>query len=61
VGDTMSWNDTDLPAQHPHNAGDGRTVQVGRTTPGYDSQAVSEGRHGGNSLLTQAPMTCQSI
>jgi hypothetical protein len=36
--------DTGLPAQLPHSAGDGRIARVGGTTPGYDSQAVSEGR-----------------
>jgi hypothetical protein len=55
VGDTVLWNDTGLPAQHPHSAGDGRTVQVGRTALGPDSQAVSENRCGGDSPLTQAP------
>jgi hypothetical protein len=57
----VSWNDTDLPAQHPHSVGDGRTVRVGRTALGYDSQAVLEGRRGGDSPLTRAPVTCQSI
>jgi hypothetical protein len=61
VGGTVSWNDTGLLAQHPHSAGDGRTVRVGRTTPGYDSQTVSEDRRGGDSPLTRAPVTCQSI
>jgi hypothetical protein len=61
VGGTVSWNDTSLPAQHPYNAEDGRTMQVGRTTPGYDSQVVSEDWGGGDSPLTRAPMTCQSI
>jgi hypothetical protein len=36
--------DTGLSAQLPHSAGDGRTTRVGGTAPGYDSQAVSEGR-----------------
>jgi hypothetical protein len=57
VGGTMSWNDTGLPAQHPHSVGDGYTLRVGRTASGYDSQAVSEGRHGGDSPLTRAPVT----
>jgi hypothetical protein len=30
----------------------------GRTTTGSDSQAVSEDRHGGDSPLTRAPVTC---
>jgi hypothetical protein len=47
VGGAVSRNDTSLPAQHPHSTGDGRRVRVGRTAPGYDSQAVSEGRCGG--------------
>jgi hypothetical protein len=29
--------------------------------PGYDSQVVSEGRHGEDSPLTQALAACQSI
>jgi hypothetical protein len=29
--------DTDLPAQLPHSAGDGRKAQVGGTASGYDS------------------------
>jgi hypothetical protein len=33
----------------------------GGTVPGYDSQAALEGRHGGDSPLTQAPAACQSI
>jgi hypothetical protein len=61
VGNTVSWNDTGLPAQHPHNVGDGRTVRVGRTAQGYDSQAVSEGWCGEDSPLIWAPVTCQSI
>jgi hypothetical protein len=61
VGGTVSWNDTGLPAQHLHNVGDGRTVRVGQTASGYDSQAVSEGRCGGDSPLTRAPARRQSI
>jgi hypothetical protein len=61
VGGTVSWNDTGLPTQYPHSPGDGRAVRVGRTVPGYDSQAVSESRHGGNSPLTWAPVSYQSI
>jgi hypothetical protein len=61
VGGTVSWNDIDLPAQHLHNTGDGHKGRVGRTAMGYDSQAVSEGRLGGDSPLTQAPVTYQSI
>jgi hypothetical protein len=61
VGGTVSWNDTGLPAQCPHSAGDGCIVRVGRTAPGFDSQAVSEDRCGGDSPLTRAPVTCQSI
>jgi hypothetical protein len=61
VGGTVSRNDTGLPVQHPHSAGDGRIVRVGRTAPGYDSQAVSEGRRGENLPLTRTPVTYQSI
>jgi hypothetical protein len=57
----MSWNDTGLPAQYPHSTGDGRKMRVGRTTSGYDSQAVSEGRRDRDSPLTRVPVTCQSI
>jgi hypothetical protein len=53
--------DTGLPAQLSHSVRDGRTVRVGGTAPGYDSQAVSEGRRGGDSPLTRAPAACQSI
>jgi hypothetical protein len=53
--------DTVLPAQLSHNAKDGRTGRVGGTSSGYDSQAVSEGRRGGDSPLTRAPAACQSI
>jgi hypothetical protein len=45
----------------PHSAEDGRTARVGGTALGYDSQAVSEGRRGGDSPLTQAPATYQGI
>jgi hypothetical protein len=38
----------------PHQGG-------GETAPRYDSQAVSEGRHGGDSPLTRAPAVCRSI
>jgi hypothetical protein len=44
--------DTGLPAQLPHSIGDGRTGRVGGIALGYDSQAVSEGRRGGDSPLT---------
>jgi hypothetical protein len=61
VGGTASWNDTSLPAQLPHSAGDGRTSRVGGTAPGYDSQAVLEGRRGGDSPLTWAPAMYRGI
>jgi hypothetical protein len=61
VGGTVSWNDTDLPAQLSHNAGDGRTARVGGTVSGYDSQVVSEGRRGGDSPLTRAHATYRGI
>jgi hypothetical protein len=53
--------DTGLPTQLPYSSKDGRTGRVGGTTPGYDSQAVLEGWRGEDSLLTQAPASCQSI
>jgi hypothetical protein len=53
--------DTGLLAQLPYSARDGLTGRVGGTRPGYDSQAVSEGWHGDDSPLTQAPAACQSI
>jgi hypothetical protein len=53
--------DTGLVAQLPHNAEDGRTGRVGRTTSGYGSQAVSGHRRGGDSPLTRALASCQSI
>jgi hypothetical protein len=52
--------DTGLPAQ-PHSAGNGRSGRVSETVPGYDSQAVSKSRRGGDSPLTRAPTACQSI
>jgi hypothetical protein len=58
VGGTVSWNGTGLPAQRPHSAGYGCIVWVGRTTPGSDSQVVSEDRRGGDSPLAQAPVMC---
>jgi hypothetical protein len=61
VGDIVSWNDISLPAQLPHSAGDGRTARVGGIAPRYDSQTVSEGWRGGDSPLTWARMTHQSI
>jgi hypothetical protein len=44
-----------------YSGGDGLTGRVRETAPGYDSQAVSEGRHGEDSSLTQAPALCQNI
>jgi hypothetical protein len=41
--------DTGLTSQIPYSARDGRAGQVGGTAPGYDSQAVSEDRRGGDS------------
>jgi hypothetical protein len=37
VSGTVSWNDTGLPTQLPHSAGDGRTARVGGTASGHDS------------------------
>jgi hypothetical protein len=53
--------DTGLPAQFPYSAWDGRMGRVGGTAPGYDSQVVSEGQRGEDSLLTRAPASYQSI
>jgi hypothetical protein len=53
--------DIGLPAKLPHSAMDGRTGGLSGTASGYDSQAVSEGRRGGDSPLTRAPAACQSI
>jgi hypothetical protein len=53
--------DTSLPAQLRYSARGGLTGRVGGTAPGYDSQVVSEGRRGEDSLLTRAPVSCQSI
>jgi hypothetical protein len=50
--------DTFLPAQFPYSARDGRTGRVGGTVPGFDSQVVSEGRHGKDSPLTRVPVAC---
>jgi hypothetical protein len=57
----MSWNDTGLATQHSYSVGDGCAVRVGRTAPGYDFQAVSKGRRGGDFPLTRAPVMYQSI
>jgi hypothetical protein len=53
--------DTGLPAQFPYSARDGLTGRVGGTAPGYDSQAVSEGRRGEDLPLTRVIAVCQSI
>jgi hypothetical protein len=53
--------DTGLTAQLPYSARDGLMGRVGGTAPEYDSQAVSEGWCGEDSLLTRAPASCQSI
>jgi hypothetical protein len=52
--------DTSLPAQLPYIARDGLTGRVGGTASGYDSQAVSEGQRGEDSLLTRVT-SCQGI
>jgi hypothetical protein len=44
-----------------YSGGDGLSGRVGETTPGYDSQVVSEERHGADSSLTRAPALCQNI
>jgi hypothetical protein len=59
VGDTVLGNDTSLPAQHPQNTEDGRTVRAGRTVSGSESQEVSEDWRGGDSPLTRSPVMCQ--
>jgi hypothetical protein len=41
----------------PYSGGDGLTRRVGETASRYDSQVVSEGRHGADSSLTWVP-TC---
>jgi hypothetical protein len=41
--------DNGLTAQRPYSARDGFTGRVSGTTPGYDSQAVLEGRRGEDS------------
>jgi hypothetical protein len=43
------------------SGGDDLTGRVSGTAPIYDSQAVSEGRHGVDSSLSQAPALCQNI
>jgi hypothetical protein len=55
---------TELTLALPHSVVQGRdglTGRVGETVPGYDSQAVSEGRHGVDSSLTRAPALHQNI
>jgi hypothetical protein len=53
--------DTALVAQFPHSVKDGHTGRVGGTASGYVSQAASERRRGGDSPLTRALASCQSI
>jgi hypothetical protein len=48
----------ELTPAFPHSP---RTARVGGIAPGYDSQAMSEGRRGGDSPLTRASAACQSI
>jgi hypothetical protein len=50
--------DAGLTTQLPYSPRYGLTGRVGRTTSGYDSQAVSEGLHGKDSPLTRAPTAC---
>jgi hypothetical protein len=50
--------DTGLTAQRRIVAG---MASRGGTAPGFNSQAASEGRRGGDSPLTWAPTACQSI
>jgi hypothetical protein len=45
----------------PYSGGDGLTGRVGRTASGYDSQAVSEGRHGADSSLTWEPACVRAL
>jgi hypothetical protein len=44
-----------------YSGGDGLTGRGGRTAPGYDSQAVSEGRHGADSSLTWVPACVRTL
>jgi hypothetical protein len=50
-----------FPHSSPTAPGMASWGRVGGTAPGYDSQAVSEGSRGEDSLLTRAPAACQSI
>jgi hypothetical protein len=61
VGSTVPQSDTGHLAQHQYSAGDGHIARVVRTVPGPDSQAVSGGWRGRDSLLTHVPMACQII
>jgi hypothetical protein len=45
----------------PYNGEDGLTGRVGETAPGYDSQAVSEGRHDADSSLTWASACVRTL
>jgi hypothetical protein len=54
----------ELTLASPHSSysvRDGLTRRFGGTASGFDSQAVSEGWHGGDSPLTQALAACESI
>jgi hypothetical protein len=44
-----------------YSGGDGLTGRVGGTGPRYDSQEVSEGRHGVDSSLTWAPACVRTL
>jgi hypothetical protein len=44
-----------------YSGGDGLTGRVGGTTPGCDSQAMSEGRHGADSSLTWTPACVRTL
>jgi hypothetical protein len=44
-----------------YSGGDGLTGRVGETAPGYDYQAVSEGRHGADLSLTGAPACVRTL
>jgi hypothetical protein len=55
---------TELTLAFPHSsysARDGLTGRFGGTASRFDSQAMSEGQHGGDSPLTREPAACQSI
>jgi hypothetical protein len=62
VGGTVSWSRHWPYHTVPYSGGDGLNARVGRTAPGYDSQAgMSGGRHDVDSSSTRAPASVRTL